>query len=107
MLCFYGLLIVFVINGLIAIFRNLYYCKMHRKKYNVIKGLLNLYIKDEIGKGWWISHLVFTVELLVQMIIVLVLSILELLVVGNFILDTIHVAILIHFFVNIFGTIRE
>ncbi len=103
---FIGSLLLTIINAAITIIRNLWKCKKQRQKCNILKAIMNLYIKSDIGNGWWYSLLCFSIEILVYTIIIFLLALLDLIHADNMIVAFFGAFLLIHFYVNLFGTIR-
>lgn len=50
-------LLVLVIDAVISIIRNWLSCRRKHIRFNIFRGYINLYIRDEIGNGWWVSLL--------------------------------------------------
>lgn len=50
-------LLVLVIDAVISIIRNWHSCRRKHIRFNMFRGYINLYIRNEIGNGWWVSLL--------------------------------------------------
>ena len=50
-------LLVLIIEAVISIIRNWRFCRRNHIRFHILRGYINLYIRNEIGYGWWISLL--------------------------------------------------